>query len=112
MRPQFHEITEQITLAGRHGKQVIRYVLRYNRKLFSQGACQGIDTEVFYPVKDIYTIQEERMIEKMCIDCPIMMACLEWGLAHETYGVWGGTTPNRRKAIRRNIGWVVSDPKM
>ena len=111
MKPQFHQVLEQTTLAGRHGKAVIRYVLRYNRKLFSQGVCQGINTEVFYPPQETFSYSEEKMIEKMCIDCPIMMACLEWGLAHETYGIWGGTTPAKRKTMRRNIGWRVSDPK-
>jgi WhiB family transcriptional regulator, redox-sensing transcriptional regulator len=112
MRPQFHKILEETKLIGKHGKSVTRYVLRYNPKLFIQGACKGIDTEVFYPIKDTFTREEENMIERMCIDCPIMMACLEWGIAHETYGVWGGTTPNKRKIIRNNLGWVASEPKI
>lgn len=112
MKPEHHKIVEQTELAGRKGNRVMRYVLRYNSKLFDNGACNGIDTDVFYPVQDTFTTAEEKVIERMCIDCPVMMACLEWGLAHERYGVWGGTTPARRKAIRTRIGWVVSEPKI
>ena len=51
------------------------------------------------------------MFERMCIECPAMQACLEWGLAHERYGVWGGTTPPMRHKIRQRIGWDLTDPQ-
>jgi hypothetical protein len=110
--PEFHEITHTTVLSGRYGKKITRYTLRYSTKNFDKAGCKGIDTDVFYPPKDLFTRDEERMIESMCIDCPIMMACLEWGLAHERYGVWGGTTPAMRHRIRKNIGWAVSDPQL
>ena len=112
MKPEHHKIIEQTELAGKHGKKIMSYVLRYDSKLFDGAACKDINTEVFYPAQDTFTPAEERVIERMCIDCPIMMACLEWGLAHEKYGVWGGTTPVRRKIIREKIGWVVNEPKL
>ena len=111
-KPEFHEIVSTQVMAGKHNKKMIRYVLRYNKKLFEQGACQGIDTSIFYPDKDVFTHDEERMFQRMCTDCPIMMACLEWALVHERYGVWGGTTPAQRSRIRRSIGWDLTDPKI
>lgn len=111
-KPEFHRVLEATQLVGKHGKSMIRYVLRYNESLFKGAACQGIDTDVFYPAQDVFSPDEERMITRMCHDCPAMMACLEWGLAHERHGVWGGTTPNMRNKIRNNIGWMVTEPKM
>lgn len=110
MKPKHHKIVSERTLKITHGRTVTRYVLKYDAKLLSQGACQGLDTEIFYPATDTYDKEEHRMFERMCVDCPIMEACLEWALAHERYGVWGGTTPDMRQRIRRRIGWDMVDP--
>lgn len=40
----------------------------------------------------------------MCMDCPVKMECLMEGLDHEERsdcGVWGGTTPEQRRLIRK-----------
>jgi len=112
MKPEFHKVISVNGIKNRHGKGLISYVLRYNQRLWDKAVCRGIDTDIFYPAQELFSRNEERMIESMCIDCPVMMACLEWGLAHERYGVWGGTTPAMRHRIRKNIGWVVSDPQL
>ena len=37
-----------------------------------------------------------------CATCPVKVPCLEYALANfEAFGVWGGTSPEERKAIRR-----------
>ena len=110
-RPEFHKIVSESGSRNRYNKGLISFVLKYKPSIWSQAACQGIDTEVFYPVQELFSREEERMFERMCSDCPIMMACLEWGLAHERYGVWGGTTPPMRQKIRRKIGWGLTEPK-
>lgn len=112
MRPKFHKILEEKKVIDKQGKQVTRYVLRYNFKLFDGGTCKGLDVETFYPPQDIFTYSGEKMVSKMCADCPVMMACLEWGLAHERYGIWGGTTPNRRKKLRSLMKMQVSEPRI
>ena len=33
-----------------------------------------------------------------------MQACLEWGLAHESHGIWGGTSPRERMRLRKKLG--------
>ncbi len=39
---------------------------------------------------------------RFCSGCPVRVQCLEYALHHNlTDGVWGGTSPNQRKAIRR-----------
>jgi WhiB family redox-sensing transcriptional regulator len=112
MQPKYHKIISATLVEGskRRGRNIMRYVLQYNSRLFQDAVCQGIDTEVFYPVKELFTLEEELMFKAMCSDCPVMRACLEWGLAHERYGVWGGTTPPMRTKIRHNIGWDLTEP--
>jgi hypothetical protein len=111
MKPQFHTVISEVGSKNRYNRGMISYVLKYNARLWEKAMCRGIDTEVFYPVQELFTRDEERMIEKMCIECPVMMACLEWGLAHERYGVWGGTTPPMRHKMRKRIGWGLTDPQ-
>lgn len=42
-----------------------------------------------------------REAKKICASCPVRMECLEYGLAHIEYGIWGGYTANERKRLRR-----------
>jgi WhiB family redox-sensing transcriptional regulator len=37
---------------------------------------------------------------EICMRCPVMDKCLKVGMFEE-YGVWGGTTPQQRKNIRK-----------
>ncbi|MCW2529659.1 MAG: transcription factor WhiB [Pseudonocardiales bacterium] len=69
----------------------------------STAACRGVDPEAFFlPAKS--RGPEKRMHEAaaktVCARCPIQRRCLEWALSvGETYGVWGGTTPEERDAM-------------
>lgn len=59
-------------------------------------------------------IQVQRMVElfyseepddielakSLCAGCPVREECLAAGMS-ERYGVWGGTTPEERRALRR-----------
>ncbi len=41
---------------------------------------------------------------EMCMSCPVKMECLMEALDHEERsdaGVWGGTSPEQRRAIRK-----------
>ncbi len=112
MKPKLHRILKETQIINQEGKQVTTYVLRYNSKLFEGGTCKGIDVGIFYPPQDTFSYSEEKMINKMCADCPAMLACLEWGLAHERHGIWGGTTPNRRKKLRRLMKIQMIEPRI
>ena len=64
----------------------------------NQAACRGTDTEIFYPV----TSDEEAEALSICATCPVRAQCLDDALRNrETYGIWGGTTPEQRRRIRR-----------
>jgi hypothetical protein len=47
----------------------------------------------------------------LCKQCPHLAECLSWGTYYEPYGIWGGTTPGHRRAIRRHIGIVIAVPQ-
>lgn len=110
-QPKHHRIVSVKGSENRYGKRLRAYVLRYNAELWKGAICRGIDTDVFYPQKELFSRDEERMFKRMCGDCPVVQACLEWGIAHERYGVWGGTTPPMRHKIRNNLGLAIADPQ-
>ncbi len=37
----------------------------------------------------------------ICAECPYKLRCLEYALKNNEIGIWGGTTENERKAIRK-----------
>ncbi len=47
------------------------------------------------------------MAKKICMECPVLDKCAEWGILHEKYGVWGGLSPRDRMAIRKQRGIIV-----
>jgi hypothetical protein len=110
MEPVLHTIVSRMGVSNR-GKNYVAFKLRSNPRLYDEGICRGIDTEVFYPDKDIFKPEEEATFVRMCAECPVMELCQEWGLVHERYGVWGGLTPFRRQQERKRRGWMVSDPR-
>ena len=43
-------------------------------------------------------------VRQICGSCPVQTQCLDYALQNnEEYGVWGGTTPRQRRAMRRSI---------
>lgn len=92
------------------GTNIMAYKLKYDASKFEGASCAGIDTDVFYPNQDVFSTEELAMVKRVCTECPVMEACLEWALVHERYGVWGGTVPVERQRIRRRHGIMVSDP--
>ena len=63
-------------------------------------ACRGIDPELFYAEGGAAVARAKAV----CAQCPLRMKCLEWAIAREEFGVWGGTTARERAAIRRERG--------
>lgn len=104
--PKFHKIVSEKVMPDGS----TQYTLRFNQKVFEGAQCSGIDTDIFYPPQEKFDLVEERYItEKLCGNCPVKEACLEWGLIHERYGIWGGTTPHRRRFIRKARRWMFNE---
>jgi hypothetical protein len=62
---------------------------------------------VFYP-EDFHTSSQsmamvrlaERTAREICMRCPVIAQCLRVGLREE-FGIWGGTSPEQRRRIKR-----------
>jgi WhiB family redox-sensing transcriptional regulator len=69
----------------------------------SLSACRGEDPEVFFPVRRTVTMFVMLARAKaVCARCPVAGECLRYALATgQDHGVWGGTSEDERKAIRR-----------
>lgn len=51
--------------------------------------CPDTPTNLFY---DEYESDEQvaKMIDEMCLSCPVMQQCLERGMDNGEWGTWGG----------------------
>lgn len=67
--------------------------------------CEKVP-EIFFP-EDFAVVGDPRLKNQavetaraICFKCPVIDKCLKVGLFEE-YGIWGGTTPEQRRQIRR-----------
>lgn len=70
--------------------------------LHGEAICSQVDPELWFPEPGEWT--RTREAKRLCHTCPLVMACRRWALDHlalSEYGIWGGTTPNERRALRR-----------
>jgi len=73
-----------------------------------QGNCVGQDVEIFFLPSNSRVhdkARREAIAKRICEGCPVIQECLAHALrVPETYGVWGGTTPEERQVIlNRNL---------
>ena len=62
---------------------------------------------VFFP-EDFHTSSQsmgmvrlaEYTAREICMSCPVIAQCLKVGF-YEDYGIWGGTTPEQRRKLKR-----------
>ena len=57
---------------------------------------------------DVY--QQNQAAKRVCQGCPFFDTCRTYALAHERYGVWGGTTGNERVGMRKTLRLAVTSP--
>ncbi len=75
-------------------------------KIDASGAlCAEIDPELWFPSADndekksMYSAA--RYAKSVCAKCPLITPCLLTAVANkEEYGIWGGSSPRDRRAIR------------
>ncbi len=65
--------------------------------------CIGEDPELFFPVGSTGpAIAQTELAKQVCLDCPVVAACLEWSLqTAQDAGVWGAMGEEERREIRR-----------
>jgi len=69
----------------------------------AQGACRRSDPEIFFPVSSTGPAAGQVARAKtVCARCQVRTECLEFALdSGQDFGVWGGTTENERRSLRR-----------
>lgn len=71
-----------------------------------EGACMGVDSEVFFSPESERGAKRERREEAakaLCRRCPVIEKCREHALAvREPYGVWGGLSESERAELTRH----------
>jgi WhiB family redox-sensing transcriptional regulator len=70
----------------------------------SRGACLREDPELFFPAElpGPAPLQRISMAKAVCGRCPVRRSCLAYALRTRQDGIWGGTTTEERRAIRRS----------
>jgi WhiB family transcriptional regulator, redox-sensing transcriptional regulator len=66
-------------------------------------ACLHADPDLFFPVGTAGpALRQVDEAKRICRTCLVRTPCLTWALDHGTSaGIWGGTTEEERRAIRR-----------
>jgi WhiB family transcriptional regulator, redox-sensing transcriptional regulator len=66
-------------------------------------ACSHQDPDLFFPVSTSgASLSDIEAAKRVCQRCPVMTACLRRALdLGQVSGIWGGTTEDERRALRR-----------
>lgn len=75
--------------------------------------CTQVDPESFFieqPRLRGPLPHEMRLAIAICQTCHHLAECREWGIKHESHGIWGGLTPTDRQRMRKARGLVIQHP--
>ncbi len=64
--------------------------------------CQSIGTDMFFATKQ--EPYQTTYAKKICRECHLIDACLEYAIRYERHGVWGGMTAAERARHRSARG--------
>jgi WhiB family transcriptional regulator, redox-sensing transcriptional regulator len=67
------------------------------------GACLDADPDLFFPISPTgLAVEQIKAAKSVCAGCQVRVACLRFAMdTKETYGIWGGTTPDERRREHR-----------
>lgn len=68
-------------------------------RFLSRGACKGEEPEIF-DGEEGATSEVIAQAKSICAACPVRSECLEYALAEEPLGIWGGATAEEREAMQ------------
>ena len=70
-----------------------------------EAVCRETDPDLFFPI--VTTGQALLQIDRakqVCNECTVQVSCLEFALeTNQDSGIWGGTSEEERRDIRRRI---------
>jgi WhiB family redox-sensing transcriptional regulator len=72
----------------------------------AQARCLGSDPDLFFPLGGTgEPLAQAETAKRICQECEVRNVCLQYALeTNQVTGVWGGTTEEERRSVRRN--WV------
>ncbi len=75
-----------------------------------KAACRDTDPALFFPIGTTGpAIDQIDSAKEVCLTCMSRDACLEFALAtNQDTGVWGGTSEEERRVIRRRLRVVAA----
>ena len=78
----------------------------------SSGACLQADPELFFPIAAVAGpgARQAEAAKAVCGRCPVRKNCLSFALEAMPEGIWGGTTPDERRAARRRPSRHQAEP--
>ncbi len=78
-------------------------MLGYDESWRAHAACADADSDLFFPVGVTGpAIPQIAAAKAVCAQCAVQCACLEFAIVtNQEYGVWGGTSEEERRVLRR-----------
>jgi WhiB family redox-sensing transcriptional regulator len=69
----------------------------------TDAACRCCSPDLFFPAGTTGPAEHEvKAAKAVCGTCPVQSACLLYALqTRQDFGIWGGTTQEERRALRR-----------
>ena len=69
----------------------------------TDATCRDLDPDLFFPIGVTgYAIEQIEAAKSFCRSCLSKDACLDFAITtNQEYGVWGGTTEDERRVLRR-----------
>ncbi|MDQ4090564.1 MAG: WhiB family transcriptional regulator [Actinomycetota bacterium] len=69
----------------------------------AQARCLGSDPDLFFPLGNTgKPLAQAEVAKRLCSGCEVRPVCLLYALeTNQVTGVWGGTTEDERRALRR-----------
>lgn len=72
--------------------------------------CSQVGGDLWFPEQGGDTTNVIRA-KRVCQICVHRIECRRWGVLYERHGIWGGTTPQERKRIRRKNNIILPREK-
>ena len=70
---------------------------------YEEPACAEVGGDLWFPDKGEEALYLN-MVKGICASCTHKVECLEWGIANEPFGIWGGTGASQRRRMRNRRG--------
>jgi hypothetical protein len=95
----------EYSFAGPAEHMLSGYALRGLRvriapRWWHRAACQGCDTDAWYPEAQS---KPNRLVARICSDCPVRKSCLATAILADEDGIWGGTRRGQRLHARARL---------